>query len=135
MLKYKELTAYKKAFKIAMELFETSKRFPADEKFGLTSQIRRSSRSACSNIAEGYRKRIYKAHFVSKATDADMENSETMVWIDFALECKYISESNYLVWKNEIEEIGRLLNHMIENPEKYLRKANFNKEPIKLSTI
>ncbi|MEO8087360.1 MAG: four helix bundle protein [Bacteroidota bacterium] len=121
MLKYKELTAYKKAFKIAMELFEASKNFPSEEKFALTSQMRRSSRSVCSNIAEGYRKRIYKAHFVSKATDADMENSETMVWIDFALECKYIPESNYTNWKYEIEEVGRLLNHMIEHPEKYLR--------------
>lgn len=124
MLKYKDLTAYKKAFKLAMEIFEVSKRFNLEERFALTSQIRRSSRSVCSNIAEGYRKRIYKAHFVSKATDADMENSETMVWIDFALECKYISPDEHSKWKTEIEAIGKLLNHMIKCPEKYVRKSD-----------
>jgi four helix bundle protein len=121
---FKELTVYKKAFKLAMEIFEETKKFPSDEKYSLTSQIRRSSRSVCSSIAEGYRKRNYEAHFVSKATDADMENSETMVWIDFALSCKYISESLHSRWKKFIEEIGKLLNHMIENPEKYLRSEN-----------
>ena len=123
MLKYKELTAYKKAFKLSMEVFEKSKNFPTEEKYSLTSQIRRSSRSVCSNIAEAYRKRMYEAHFVSKSTDADMENSETMVWVDFALECKYISSEDHSRWANEIEEIGKLLNHMIDNPEKYQRNS------------
>jgi four helix bundle protein len=118
---FKGLAAYKKAYQLAMEIFEESKKFPLEEKYSLTSQIRRSSRSVCASIAEGYRKRKYQAHFISKATDADMENSETMVWIDFALSCKYISESQNRKWKNHIEEIGKLLNHMIENPEKYLR--------------
>ena len=90
---FKQLTVYKKAYNLAMEIFEESKKFPSEEKYSLTSQIRRSSRSVCSSIAEGYRKRNYEAHFVSKATDADMENSETLVWTDFSLSCKYISES------------------------------------------
>ena len=118
---FKGLAAYKKAYQLAMEIFEESKKFPVEEKYSLTSQIRRSSRSVCASIAEGYRKRKYEAYFISKATDADMENSETMVWIDFALSCKYISETQNRKWKNHIEEIGKLLNHMIENPEKYLR--------------
>jgi four helix bundle protein len=88
---FRELTVYKKAFALSMELFNISKIFPPEEKFGLTSQIRRSSRSVCSNIGEGYRKRQYPAHFVSKASDADMENSETQVWLDFALACEYIN--------------------------------------------
>ena len=124
MFKFKELTAYKKAFSLAMEIFEVSKCFPSEEKYGLISQIRRSSRSVCSNIGEGYRKRMYEAHFVSKATDADMENSETSVWTDFAFTCKYIDEKTKVDWTNKVEEIGRMLNHMIENPEKYLRKED-----------
>ena len=118
---FKQLTVYQKAYALAMEIFEETKKFPPEEKYSLTSQIRRSSRSVCASIAEGYRKRNYEAHFISKATDSDMENSETMVWIDFALSCKYISGSIHSKWNTTIAEIGKLLNHMIENPEKYLR--------------
>jgi len=116
---FKDLTVYKKGFSLAMDIFRASKKFPENEKFGLTSQIRRSSRSVCSNIGEGYRKRIYNAHFISKASDADMENSETQVWLDFALECEYISKKVYDEFTTRSEEVGRLLNHMVENPEKY----------------
>ncbi len=121
---FRDLTVYKKAFSLAMEIFEVSKKFPVEEKYSLTDQIRRSSRSICSCIAEAYRKRNYPAYFVSKTSDADMENSETRVWLDFALACKYISDET----RNELEsksmEIGKLLNHMIENPEKYCRKSS-----------
>ena len=116
---FRDLTAYKKSFKLSMEIFEITKRFPDSERYGLTSQIRRSSRSVCSNIGEGYRKRKYTAHFVSKATDADMENTETQVWLDYALACKYIDQKIYQDLINKSEEIGRLLSHMINNPEKY----------------
>lgn len=116
---FKDLTVYKKAFSLAMDIFKVSKKFPDDEKYGLTSQIRRSSRSVCSNIGEGYRKRIYNAHFTSKASDADMENSETQVWLDFSLECEYITKTIYDEFTLRSEEIGRLINHMVENPEKY----------------
>jgi four helix bundle protein len=116
---FKDLTVYKKGFSLAMDIFRVSKKFPDEERFGLTSQIRRSSRSVCSNLAEGYRKRIYEAHFVSKTSDADMENSETQVWLDFALECEYITKKMYNDFVSKSEEIGRLLNHMVENPEKY----------------
>lgn len=116
---FKDLTVYKKAFSLAMDIFNISKSFPQDEKYGLTNQIRRSSRSVCSSIAEGYRKRIYNAHFTSKASDADMENSETQVWIDFSFACEYIPEKVHGELTLRSEEIGRLLNHMVENPKKY----------------
>ncbi|MBI4929645.1 MAG: four helix bundle protein [Bacteroidetes bacterium] len=119
---FRDLTVYKKAFALAMDIFRETKKFPDEEKYGLTSQIRRSSRSVCSNIGEGYRKRKYEAHFVSKATDADMENSETQVWLDFVLACEYIIKDKYENYLTRSEEIGRMLNHMIENPEKYVRQ-------------
>jgi four helix bundle protein len=121
---FKDLTVYKKAFSLSMSIFRMTRSFPDDEKYSLTSQIRRSSRSVCSNLAEGYRKRLYPAHFISKMSDADMENSETSVWLDFCLSCKYIDADSYgkLVAANE--EIGKLLSHMIHNPERYIKGSN-----------
>lgn len=119
MSTFRELKVYQKAFKLAMDIFELTKRYPDEEKFGLTIQIRRSSRSVCSSIAEAYRKRKYPAHFISKSTDADMENSETQVWLDFSLSCKYINRETYNDYLKRTEEVGKMLNHMIENPEKY----------------
>ncbi|MBI3502908.1 MAG: four helix bundle protein [Bacteroidetes bacterium] len=116
---FRNLTVYKKAFALAMDIFKKSKSFPAEEQYSLTSQIRKSSRSVCSCIGEGYRKRLYPAHFTSKITDADMENTETQVWLDFALECNYINKTEYADFNERSEEVGRLLNHMIENPDKY----------------
>ena len=116
---FKETKVYKTAFALAMDIFEVSKSFPVEERYSLTDQMRRSSRSVCSNLAEAYRKKKYPAHFLSKVSDADMENSETLVWLDFALSCKYLSpqlHSNLLA-KNE--EIGRLLGHMVSHPEQY----------------
>ena len=132
---YKELTAYKKAFALAMEIFEITKKFPAEEKYDLTSQIRRSSRSVCATIGEGYRKHQYPAFFVSKMSDADMENTETNVWIEFAFHCIYISEELKNSWSRQTLEIGRLLNHMINNPEKYQRKEFHEEVSQKLSTV
>ncbi len=119
MTSFKDLIVYKKAFASAMEIFEISKNFPKEEKYSLTDQIRRSSRSVCANIGEGYRKRRYPAHFISKLTDSDAENSETQVWLDFALACNYIDQNTYLSFTQRSEEVGRLINHMIANPEKY----------------
>jgi len=116
---FRGLTAYKKAFSLAMEIFEVTKKFPSEEKYELTDQIRRSSRAVCRAIGEGYRKRQYPKHFSSKMSDADMENTETQVSLDFAFECKYISREFYNDLIDKSEEVGRLLNHMVENPEKY----------------
>jgi four helix bundle protein len=116
---FRNLTVYMKAFSLAMDIYNVSKKFPKDELYSLTSQIRRSSRSVCSNIGEGYRKRQYEAHFVSKMSDSDMENTETQVWLDLAFACEYIKIEIYDDFNERSEEIGRLLNHMIQNPEKY----------------
>jgi four helix bundle protein len=117
---FKDLTVYKKAFELAMAIFKISKRFPKEEKYSLTDQIRRSSRSVAACVAEAYRKRNYEAYFVSKSSDADMENSETQVWVDFALACEYITAEELADLTFRSEEVGRLLHHMIDNPEKYL---------------
>jgi len=116
---FRNLLVYQKAFALAMDIFELIKTFPKEEQFGLISQIRNSSRSVCSNLGESYRKRRYPAHFISKVSDADMENTETQVWLDFSLSCKYIDDESFIHLNNRAEEIGKLINHMIENPEKY----------------
>lgn len=119
---FRDLTVYKKAFALAMHIFKVSKDFPKEERYSLTDQIRRSSRSVCVNVGEGYRKRQYPAHFVSKASDADMENTETRLWLDFAYRCEYITDKVRVDLESKAAEIGKLLNHMVENPEKYTRK-------------
>ncbi len=116
---FRNLTLYQKAFALAMDIFLKSKSFPKEEQYGLVSQIRNCSRSVCASIGEAYRKRRYPAHFVSKMSDADMENSEIQVWLDFALACEYISKIEYEDFITKSEEVGRLLHHAIENPERY----------------
>jgi four helix bundle protein len=116
---FKDLILYRKAFALAMEIFEISKFFAKEETYSLTTQIRKSSRSVCSSIGEGYRKRLYRAHFVTKMTDADMENSETQVWLDFALACQYIGETKCKDLTVKSEEVGRMLHSAIEHPERY----------------
>ena len=119
MSNFKKLIVYQKSFELAMEIFHLTKLFPPEEKYGLTSQIRRSSRSVSACIAEAYRKRMYKAHFISKCTDADMENTETQVWLDFSLHCGYISQETFQKLNARSEEVGRILNEMINHPEKF----------------
>ena len=116
---FKKLLAYQKSFDLAMSIFESSKSFPKEETYSLTDQIRRSSRSVSANISEAYRKRRYPKHFISKLTDADGENSETNTWLDFALACKYISDEDYSKLSEAGKEIGKLINYMINNPEKF----------------
>lgn len=123
---FRDLTVYKKAFDLAMKIFDCSKSFPKEETYSLTDQIRRSSRSVCTSIAEAYRKRRYEAHFISKISDADMENSETQVWLQFALDCNYLSKKIFDELIIISEEVGKLLNHMIENPKNCLRNAEKN---------
>jgi len=117
---YKDLTVYKKGFSMAMEIFEISKLFPVEERYSLTDQIRRSSRAICANVAEAYRKRRYQAYFVNRVSDADMENTETQTWLQFAKACGYLSEATFMALSNKSEEIGKLLGHMMINPEKYI---------------
>jgi four helix bundle protein len=123
---FNELKVYKKAYALAMEIFQLTKSFPVEERYALTDQIRRASRSVCANIAEGYRKRIYPKHFTTKMTDADGECSETLVWISFALDCNYISNEISDRLFSEYEEVGRMLGSMVNNPEKFLPKLKTN---------
>jgi len=88
---FKDLIAYQKAFEQAMEIFELTGGFPMIEKYSLTDQIRRSSRSVCVNIGEAWHRLKYPAHFVSKLTDADSEATETVIWLDFSLACRYLN--------------------------------------------
>lgn len=120
MSDYRNLIAYQKAFDNAMLIFEMTKSYPSMEKYSLTTQIRNSSRSVCANIAEGYRKRRYVNHFVSKMSDADMENSESIVWLDFSLACRYITDQCHKEMISRFEEVGRLINFIINNPDKFL---------------
>ena len=122
MSDFNELFAYKKAFELSMQIFELSKNFPKEEKYSLTDQIRRSSRSVCANIAEAYRKRRYKNHFISKLTDSDAENSETQVWINFTFACNYIDEITFNEQILKSVAVGKLLNYMINNPEIFMLK-------------
>ncbi len=117
---YKTLLAYQKAKQVADEIFIVSKTFPPEEKYSLTDQIRRSSRSVCACMAEAYRKRKYPAHFVSKLTDSDMENGETEVWLDFAKDCNYLNGEKYNQLLSLNEEVAKLLAYMINHPEKFL---------------
>jgi four helix bundle protein len=116
-----DLAAFQKGFSLAMEIFEISKRFPKAELYSLTDQIRRSSRAVCSNLGEAYRKRMYEAHFISKVSDADMENTEAQVWLEFAYSCNYIEEREYLTLHEKSKEIGKLLDYYIHHPEKFRR--------------
>ncbi len=118
-MKYQDLLAYKKGFEVAMAIFPVSKSFPKEEKYSLTDQIRRSSRSVCANIAEAYRKRDYPRHFHSKLTDCDAENSETQTWLEFAHACEYITNEVFQTLTEKNNEVGKLINYMILNPEKF----------------
>lgn len=119
-MRFQDLLAYKKSFELAMEIFHISKQFPSEEKYSLTDQIRRSSRSVSANIAEATRKRRYEKHFVSKLTDSDAENSETQTWLEFSFTCNYISKEEFNKLTEKSLEVGKLLNYMMNNLDKFL---------------
>ena len=107
-----------------MIIFRTSKQFPAEERYSLTSQIRRSSRSVTLNLREAWAKRRYAAHFVSKLTDCDGENSETDTALDYAKDCGYVTDEQHKELTSRCSEIGRMLGAMIRNPEPFLLIEN-----------
>ena len=123
---FKDLIAYKKAFELSMYIYNMTRQFPKEELCSLTSQVVRSSRSVCANIGEGYRKRRYEAHFVSKLSDADMENTETQVWLEFALACNYLKKEHYDEAMSLSAETGKFLQYKMKNPEKYSAKKPAN---------
>ena len=118
-MSFTDLLAFKKSFSLAMNIFETSKSFPKEEKYSLTDQIRRSSRSVSANISEAYRKRQYPKHFSSKLSDADAENSETLTWLLFALKCNYVDQKLFDMLSLENIEVGKLIDYMMNNPAKF----------------
>ena len=116
---YKNLIVYKKSYALAMEIFIITKAFPTEEKYSLTDQIRRSSRSVCTNLAEAYRRKRYKDYFISKLNDSETENAETQVWQDFAKDCTYLSLEGYDKLTSLNTEVGKLIWYMINNPDKF----------------
>jgi four helix bundle protein len=116
---FRELEVYRKAFRLAMRVFEITKGFPDDEKYSLVDQIRRSSRSVCSNLAEAWRKRNYIAVFRNKLTDAMQEASETQSWLEFSLACDYINDNLFKELDAEYEEVLLMLNSMEKNAKKF----------------
>lgn len=120
LIKYhKELKVYQDAFASAMMIYELTKNFPLEEKYSLTDQIRRSPRSVCGNIAEGWRKRRYPKLFENKFIDADGEATETQNWLDFAFACKYIEEQDYKNLYGKYNEILSMITSMIINSDKW----------------
>jgi four helix bundle protein len=115
----RDLIVYRKAFDAAMNIFEISKTFPKEEKYSLTDQIRRSSRSVCANIAEAWRKRRYRSVFVNKLSDSMQEAAETQTWLEFSLACKYIEKHSYDKLFNEYEEIFAMLHSMAEKADTF----------------
>jgi four helix bundle protein len=116
---FKDLIVYQKAYKLAMRIFEISKRFPKEETYSLTDQIRRSSRAVTSNIAEGWAKRRYEKSFISKLTDSLGEEHETETWIDYSNDCKYITAEEYKELTDGYEEVRKMLINMINNPDQW----------------
>ncbi len=117
ILNYTDLEVYRLAFESAMRIYSISKGFPTEEKYSLTDQIRRSSRSVCSNIAEAWRKRRYPSHFVSKKNDADTE-----VWLDFSLKCNYLNKQDHSELRDNYDHICRMLTKMMDKPEQWCSK-------------
>jgi len=120
MLKgHRDLKVYQLACKLAMEIFHLTKQFPREKLYSLTDQIRRSSHSVAANVAEGFRKRRYPNHFISKLTDCDAEATETQVWIDFVFDCGYMSEENRDRLTSGYEQVGKMLGGMMADPTKF----------------
>jgi four helix bundle protein len=115
----RDLVVYRKAFDAAMAIFEISKNFPKEEKYSLTDQMRRSSRSVCANISEAWRKRRYKAVFVNKLSDSGQEAAETQTWLEFSLACSYLNAQIYEKLYNEYEEIFAMLHSMAEKADTF----------------
>ncbi len=117
-----DLQVYQRAFEAAMKVFESSKGFPKEERYSLTDQVRRSSRSVCANLAEAWRKRRYKASFVSKLSDSETEAAETQVWLQFAVKCGYLTRSAAAELYKEYDQIIGMLVRMMNQSETWTLK-------------
>src|SRR5205085_7957709 len=119
---YRELDVYKNEIELTMQIFELTKRFPQEERFNLTDQIRRSSRSVCTNIAEAWRKRRYRAAFVAKLSDSETEAAETQVSAEIELRCKYLNEDTFSKIDHDYEKVLGQLITMADHADKWLIK-------------
>jgi four helix bundle protein len=119
---YRELDVYQNAMETCMKVFELSKKFPVEERYSLTDQIRRSSRSVCTNLAEAWRKRRYRAAFIAKLSDAETEAAETQVWADLAYRCGYWNEQTFRHFDDVCDKIMEQLVRMSDDPDKWLIK-------------
>jgi four helix bundle protein len=117
---YRELRVYQAAMDLAMEIFELTKSFPVEERYSLVDQIRKSSRSVCANLAEAWRKRRYRAAFVSKISDSESEAAETQVWLEFSCRCGYIAESTFANLDERYDHVLSQLFNMITNAENWV---------------
>ncbi len=122
---FRDLIVYRKARELSLAVFNLTKRFPKEESYSLTDQIRRSSRSVGAQIAESWAKRKYEKHFVSKLTDSDAEQQETQHWIETALDCQYISGDEATALLEKCSEIGRLLGGMIAKSEQFCKSSPY----------
>ena len=120
---FKDLRVYQKATEVSRAVFRLTKTFPKEEMYSLTDQLRRAARSVGSQIAEAWVKRRYEKHFVSKLTDADAEQMETQHWVGEALNCAYISSADAAQLNSGLEEIGRMLNSMMEKADSNSRMS------------
>ncbi len=127
-----ELDVYKRAFAAAMQLFELSKKFPKEETYSLTDQLRRTSRSVCANVAEAWRKRRYEAHFKSKLSDSEAEAAESQVWIQFAVECGYLDKEVATPIYVEYDQTIAMLVGMIRDAEKWVLKQGVGVRVVEL---
>jgi four helix bundle protein len=116
----KDLVVYQTAYRLAMEVFRATQRFPSEERYALASQVRRSSRSICLNLREAWAKRRYEAHFISKLTDCDGETGETETALRFAIDCGYLTPTEHERLRGLCVEVGRMLGSMIRNPQPFL---------------
>lgn len=123
ILSFKDLRVYKLAFELQQEVFRVSKSFPKEERYALTDQMRRASRSVGANIAEAWQKRRYVAHFVSKLTDADGEQAETQHWLFTAAACDYVSKKEQSALLGKCERVGQMPGTMMAKPEKFCRRS------------
>ena len=119
ILSHRDLKVYKLSFELAMRIFELSKSFPKEERYSLTDQIRRSSRSVPGNISEAWRKRRYPKSFVAKLSDSEAEAAETQNWLDFALACNYIDENKHQEIDEEYNHVLSMLVKMMHKPEQW----------------
>jgi four helix bundle protein len=128
--RHEELRVYRMSFKAAMRIFKLTKKWPKEEKYALTDQIRRSSRSVSANVAEAWRKRRYKKHFISKLSDADAESAETRTWLRFAKQCSYMNASDFSELDQKYDHLCGSLVTMINDPDPWCGPSKLVEEPL-----